>query len=153
VAEHLASTRSRPAEDDFRDRTITSSPILADALRRGQPSRLRARVHRRDRLPAQDRAGRSDRSYGIQVARLAGLPARWSARGGDSASLEQDELQRGGRPSLSGAPAADQRQLGLFQPRRDAPPSSIGCASWTSIELTPLDALNLLAELKREAGE
>ncbi|MBM4435515.1 MAG: DNA mismatch repair protein MutS, partial [Chloroflexi bacterium] len=49
--------------------------------------------------------GRSDRSYGIQVARLAGLPPDVVARARDIlGGLERDELSRGGRPSLSGAP-------------------------------------------------
>ena len=51
--------------------------------------------------------GRSDRSYGIQVARLAGLPREVVSRAREIlSSLEQDELARGGRPSLSGAAAA-----------------------------------------------
>src|ERR1700752_1535720 len=41
--------------------------------------------------------GRSDRSYGIQVARLAGLPAAIIARARDIlTALEHDELSRGG---------------------------------------------------------
>ena len=48
--------------------------------------------------------GRSDRSYGIHVARLAGLPPAVVARARDILrALEQDELSRGGRPALSGA--------------------------------------------------
>src|SRR4030095_14881517 len=59
-------------------------------------------------------AGRSDRSYGIQVARLAGLPPGVVARAREILiALEQDELARGGRPSLSGA-ARPGEQLGLF---------------------------------------
>ena len=50
--------------------------------------------------------GRSDRSYGIQVARLAGLPAPVIDRARDILhALEQDELTRGGRPG-------DQRRAG-----------------------------------------
>ncbi|HEU5257236.1 MAG TPA: DNA mismatch repair protein MutS, partial [Vicinamibacterales bacterium] len=46
--------------------------------------------------------GRSDRSYGIQVARLAGLPAGVVARAREIlTALEQDELARGGRPSVT----------------------------------------------------
>jgi DNA mismatch repair protein MutS len=60
--------------------------------------------------------GRSDRSYGIQVARLAGLPEAVVARAREILSgLERDELSRGGRPTLSGA-AGDpcSGQLRLF---------------------------------------
>ena len=43
--------------------------------------------------------GRSDRSYGIQVARLAGLPPSVvDERERFCAALERDELARGGRP-------------------------------------------------------
>ena len=60
--------------------------------------------------------GRSDRSYGIQVARLAGLPRSVTDRAREILSaLERDELTRGGRPSVSGTPTDPQRQLGLFQ--------------------------------------
>jgi len=60
--------------------------------------------------------GRSDRSYGIQVARLAGLPDSVVARARDIlVGLERDELSRGGRPTLTGPPNdADTQQLGLF---------------------------------------
>ena len=60
--------------------------------------------------------GRSDRSYGIQVARLAGLPVRVIARAKEIlGGLERDELSRGGRPTLSGGPGdPTASQLGLF---------------------------------------
>ena len=59
-------------------------------------------------------AGRSDRSYGIQVARLAGLPASVIARARDIlTSLEQDELTRGGKPTLSGAAPSTSAAAGL----------------------------------------
>ena len=67
-------------------------------------------------------AGRSDRSYGIQVARLAGLPPSVIARARDIlASLEHDELTRGGKPTISGAAPASQQQLGLFQAPATSP--------------------------------
>ena len=96
--------------------------------------------------------GRSDRSYGIQVARLAGLPASVIARAKDIlASLEHDELTRGGRPALSGAPPAAQQQLGLFQ--STSPTDEKLKARIREVDInrtTPLDALRLLEELKRE---
>src|SRR5438874_3345677 len=59
--------------------------------------------------------GRADRSYGIQVARLAGIPPSVVARAREILTgLENDELSRGGRPSLSGV-AAERQQMGLFQ--------------------------------------
>ncbi|HET9369037.1 MAG TPA: DNA mismatch repair protein MutS, partial [Vicinamibacterales bacterium] len=97
--------------------------------------------------------GRSDRSYGIQVARLAGMPASVVRRAADILrSLEQDELQRGGRPSLTGEASSEQRQLTLFQPAVESHPVLDRLRSMEVERLTPLEALNLLAELKREAG-
>src|SRR5229473_1806822 len=64
--------------------------------------------------------GRSDRSYGIQVARLAGLPAEVIDRAREIlVALERDELTRGGRPSITGTPSEPQQQLGLFQAPAD----------------------------------
>lgn len=51
-------------------------------------------------------AGGADKSYGIQVARLAGLPARVIARAKEILSnLEQHELTADGKPMLAEAPA------------------------------------------------
>jgi DNA mismatch repair protein MutS len=95
--------------------------------------------------------GRSDRSYGIHVARLAGLPPGVIARARDIlGALEQDELTRGGRPALSGAPSSSQ-QLGLFQTpveRDDTVRERL-----QELDLnrtTPLEALQILSELKKE---
>ena len=100
--------------------------------------------------------GRSDRSYGIQVARLAGLPPETVKRAKEILTgLERDELSRGGRPSFSTSgrkQTADQvEQLGLFR----APPASharlVDRLQGTDVDrLTPLDALTLLTELKKE---
>ena len=97
--------------------------------------------------------GRSDRSYGIQVARLAGLPATVVDRAREILNgLERDELSRGGRPSLSGDGARNQQQLGLFQapPSGDDPVHRRLCDLDVN-QLTPIQALTLLADLKREA--
>jgi len=97
--------------------------------------------------------GRSDRSYGIQVARLAGLPGSVVERAREILqNLEQDELSRGGRPSISEA-GKSQQQLGLFQqPSAEEHPVLKTLRAANVDTLTPLEALNLLAELKREAG-
>jgi DNA mismatch repair protein MutS len=97
--------------------------------------------------------GRSDRSYGIQVARLAGLPASVIERAREIlGGLEHDELTRGGRPSISGAAGEPQQQLGLFhvsarEPLREK------LAAIEVDRMTPIEALTLLAELKKEASE
>lgn len=95
--------------------------------------------------------GRSDRSYGIQVARLAGLPPSVVRRAREILSgLEADELSRGGRPSLSGRERPPQgQQLGLFQqPVEDALRDRLRELDVNT--LTPLAALTLLAELKAD---
>ena len=95
--------------------------------------------------------GRSDRSYGIQVGRLAGLPAAVVGRAREILDgLEKDELSRGGRPSLSGT-GGERQQLGLFQ----VPPQGDDALhrrlrDIDVNQLTPLAALTLLAELKKE---
>jgi DNA mismatch repair protein MutS len=95
--------------------------------------------------------GRSDRSYGIQVARLAGLPTSVIARAREIlAALERDELTRGGRPSVSGTPSDPQRQLGLFQA---AAPDDALRRQLESVDvdrMTPIDALTFLAKLKKD---
>ena len=95
--------------------------------------------------------GRSDRSYGLQVARLAGLPRTVIDRAREIlTALERDELTRGGRPSVSGTRSDPQRQLGLFQ----APAVDDGLrrklAEIDVDHMTPMEALALLAELKKE---
>jgi len=94
--------------------------------------------------------GRSDRSYGIQVARLAGLPLPVIDRARDILSaLERDELARGGRPTVSGTATEPQRQLGLFQPAEADDKLRAKLAAIDVDEMTPLEALTMLAELKK----
>ena len=97
-------------------------------------------------------AGRSDRSYGIQVARLAGLPASVIARARDIlTSLEQDELTRGGKPTLSGAAPTNQEQLGLFQTINPSDERLKDRIREIDINrTTPIDALRILEDLKKE---
>jgi DNA mismatch repair protein MutS len=99
--------------------------------------------------------GRSDRSYGIQVARLAGLPRAVLERAQEIlGALEHDELTRGGRPSLSHTPTEPQQQLGLFQALPSAGERLVDrLLAVDPDRITPLDALSLLAQLKREAQE
>jgi DNA mismatch repair protein MutS len=96
--------------------------------------------------------GGSDRSFGIQVARLAGLPSAVVVRAQEIlANLERTEFDREGRPRLAHgegpAPAGESRQLALFAGRDDAVLDEL--RRLNPDELTPLQALSLLAELKR----
>jgi DNA mismatch repair protein MutS len=105
-------------------------------------------------------SGRSDRSYGIQVARLAGLPGSVIKRAQEILSgLERDELSRGGRPTLSGDGSdPGTRQLGLFAaaPDTSSPRQRELADRLKAIdvdETTPRQALELLAELKKLSTE
>ncbi len=100
--------------------------------------------------------GRSDRSYGIQVARLAGLPRPVVERAQEIlGALEHDELVRGGRPSLSRTATEPQQQLGLFQslPSPQAERLLERLREVDPDHLTPMEALALLARMKKEAAE
>jgi DNA mismatch repair protein MutS len=154
VAEHLASNpRARP-------KTIFATHYheltdLADALPGVANFHVVVREWQDDIVFLRKvAAGRSDRSYGIQVARLAGLPAGVVARAREILhGLERDELSRGGRPSLS-AEGVRSRQLGLFQaPQVEEHPLLARLRAVDVNHLTPMQALSLLAELRREAGE
>ena len=153
VAEHLASNkRARP-------KTVFATHYheltdLADSVPGVVNLHVAAREFKDDIIFLHKIvAGRSDRSYGIQVARLAGLPPAVVTRATDILkALEFDELRRGGRPSLSGAAPAAQQQLGLFQPSAEHP--LLDRLRGIDVDrLTPLEALTLLAQLKREVGE
>ncbi len=99
--------------------------------------------------------GAADRSYGIHVARLAGLPAAVVAR----AEAILAELEKG---EQAGALARLVDDLPLFQPRpaaaAPAAPQGPGAlerrlAEIRPDELTPREALDLLYELKRLLAE
>ncbi len=156
VAEHLATnTRARP-------KTIFATHYheLTD-LADGIPGVVNYHVDARewhDEILFLRKVvpGRADRSYGIQVARLAGLPNQVVERAREILSaLEHDELARGGRPSLSRTPTEPQQQLGLFQampsPRAERLVDRL--LALDPDRLTPLEALTLLAELRRDAQE
>ncbi len=155
VAEHLASsTRARP-------RTLFATHYheltdMADALPGVVNYHVAAREVRDDVVFLRKVVrGRSDRSYGIQVARLAGLPATVVDRArAILIALERDELAHAGRPALSSVPIEPQSQLGLFHA---GPPVDDRLARQlreTDLnKLTPIDALNLLADLKRNLEE
>jgi DNA mismatch repair protein MutS len=90
------------------------------------------------------RQGSTDRSYGIQVARLAGLPASVIAR----AKALLAELETAGHRR---ADAAEVQQLGLFTPVRD--PIVEDLLHLDLAHVTPIEALNLLAKWQGRARE
>jgi DNA mismatch repair protein MutS len=95
--------------------------------------------------------GGSDRSFGIQVARLAGLPAGLVVRAQEIlGNLERTEFDREGRPRLAhsdSAPASAARQLALFSGQDEAVLDELRRAD--PDQLTPIQALALLAELRK----
>ncbi|MBJ6762225.1 DNA mismatch repair protein MutS [Myxococcaceae bacterium JPH2] len=119
-------------------------------------------------------AGGASRSYGIEVAKLAGLPPEVVTRARELLqNLESGELDEAGRPRVAvrqpparrAAPAAgvSTGQLGLFgaepAPMAAAPAPNplhqkvVEALQAAAIErMTPLDALNLLAKLQRDLG-
>jgi DNA mismatch repair protein MutS len=161
VAEYLATNpRARP-------KTLFATHYheltdLADALPGVVNAHVSAREWKDDIIFLRKIvSGRSDRSYGIQVARLAGLPGGVVARAQEILSgLERDELSRGGRPTLSDAAGdPETRQLGLFAAPVEAqtsPRQREIAARLTSIQIdetTPRQALEILADLKKLADE
>ncbi len=96
--------------------------------------------------------GSADRSYGIEVARLAGLPRAVLRRAFDLLqSFEKDENCRAPRqkPGKTGIPAA--RQLTLFSPERTGIIEEIAALQPDS--LTPFRALELLYSLVEKCKE
>jgi DNA mismatch repair protein MutS len=96
-------------------------------------------------------AGSADKSYGIHVARLAGLPPEVLERASEVLSnLERHEYDLRGRPRLaqgdSGPPVEGPDQLALF-----TPPEELVASVLRDLDLerlTPLAALNLLHSLR-----
>jgi len=94
--------------------------------------------------------GASDRSFGIQVARLAGLPAGVVVRAQEIlGNLESTEFDREGRPRLAHSgqePPEGVRQLALFSGQEEAVVEELRRSD--PDRLTPLQALALVTELK-----
>jgi DNA mismatch repair protein MutS len=101
--------------------------------------------------------GSADKSYGLHVARLAGLPETVIERAGEIlANLESHEYDPTGKPRLArgSAPNAPEpgepAQLTLF-----TPPEQVVAAVLRDVDanqLTPLAALNLIHSLKSRLG-
>ncbi|GAC1422557.1 MAG: hypothetical protein NVSMB62_18390 [Acidobacteriaceae bacterium] len=98
-------------------------------------------------------AGAASKSYGIEVARLAGLPAPVIARAREVLRLhERAETQQVGAALArsAGESVAPAVQMTMFTPLSQKIVDSIAAVDIDG--LTPREALNLLAELQRELG-
>jgi DNA mismatch repair protein MutS len=90
--------------------------------------------------------GAADRSYGIEVAKLAGLPAEVIERAREVLAEHESAEQRvTGHLSPGAAPPA---QLTIFTPLSQPVLDKLREVDLN--RLTPLEALNLLAQLKKE---
>jgi len=95
--------------------------------------------------------GGTNRSYGIQVARLAGVPAEVIVRAKEILrNLEKGELDEAGMPKIARGKRADRQninQLNLFTGENDAILEEI--RGLDPLNLTPLDALQRISEWKQ----
>jgi len=125
---------------------------LADRLERADNATVTVKEHDGDVIFLHEvRRGAADRSYGVQVARLAGLPAAVVER----ARVVLDALERGEREG-GGHRDAVIDELPLFAARPAAAPAPEPAASEVETrlaeilpdELTPREALDLIYKLK-----
>ncbi len=130
---------------------LTALAARLDALR---PHTMRVKEWRGDVIFLHEvEAGAADRSYGIHVAQLAGLPGAVIARAEEVLkTLEQGE-QSGAVSKL-----ADDLPLFAAAPRRSAAPAGpsplvAALAEVNPDDLSPREALDLLYRLKRIAAE
>ena len=94
--------------------------------------------------------GRADKSYGVHVARLAGLPPgvinrAWEILGELESAAAAAKAPRGRRRGGGGAPPAQMPLLGLSSPVLDE------LAALDVAAMTPMDAINKLYELQERA--
>ncbi len=99
--------------------------------------------------------GAADRSYGVQVARLAGLPPSVLNRAREIlANLEANAFDRRGMPKLAGeGQDGDAAEPGIEQMRLFTPGEDPLLADVRRLELeqmTPMEALNYLVDLQRK---
>jgi DNA mismatch repair protein MutS len=94
--------------------------------------------------------GAADRSYGIEVAKLAGLPNEVVVRAREVLAEHESSERRLSSHLTPGSSAEPERptQLTIFTPLSQPVLEKLREVDLN--RLTPLEALNLLAELKKE---
>jgi DNA mismatch repair protein MutS len=98
--------------------------------------------------------GGTNRSYGIQVARLAGLPQKVIDRAKEIlANLEKGELDAMGMPKIATTKLPGSKPKPLLQPSLFSQPDPIRSElrKIKTDQLTPIEALNILDQLKKKA--
>jgi DNA mismatch repair protein MutS len=94
--------------------------------------------------------GSADKSYGIQVAKLAGIPKSITDRAREILSTLERKERAMVEETRGRAPAAARQQMSLFDSREH---DVLNALRATQIEtLSPIEALNLLNELKQKLG-
>jgi DNA mismatch repair protein MutS len=153
AVEHLHSTNGCRALFATHYHELTS---LADDLSGAANASLKAREWKNDLVFLHEvQAGPADRSYGVQVARLAGLPKKAVSRAAQILKrLESDPSSAETLPLFAAVPMA------VEEDAADAPVSSAAGDRVVTLldgidpdSLTPREALNLLYRLKDEAGK
>jgi DNA mismatch repair protein MutS len=94
--------------------------------------------------------GPADKSYGIQVARLAGVPDSVISRSKEVLyNLQNESLNETGKPRLPGGKGKKRReQLDLFSSARDAVINDI--VGLDTEKVTPEEALSILSEIREK---
>ncbi|MBR1368183.1 DNA mismatch repair protein MutS [Methanocalculus chunghsingensis] len=97
--------------------------------------------------------GATDRSYGIHVARIAGVPEKVLIRADSILKEVLEEEERGG---TEGRRRPRYTQLLISDLSQEKPPESPVLAELRQIDidrLSPIEALNILSDLKKRAGD
>jgi DNA mismatch repair protein MutS len=94
--------------------------------------------------------GAADKSYGIEVAKLAGLPLAVIDRAREVLAEHEDAERRASDHLASEAVAPQSFQLTMFTPLSQRIVDRLRDTDVNN--LTPLEALNLLSELKKQIG-
>ncbi|MFN9912990.1 MAG: MutS-related protein, partial [Pirellulaceae bacterium] len=95
--------------------------------------------------------GGADKSYGIHVARLAGIPREVNERAKDIlAQLEIDHLNKHGQSKLAPPPKVKKAQLQLTLFQVEGHPLLDTLRGLELDSLTPIEALQTLARWQRE---
>ncbi len=171
IVEHLHETPERAARTLFATH-YHELDALSERLPRVKSYSVRVREHEgkvvflRTLVP-----GGADHSYGIEVARMAGLPASVVARAksvlrhleahdvaaevgvhGAPPEVSGDGMPATGRPRVSALPAAEAAPVALAAPDPIATEILDQLQRLEPDRMTPIEALMALADLKRSAA-